>query len=155
MALNWAQKLKRVWKLSESQTAKDLYKRLYVAKERFRNAVAHAGFEKSYVSLMVHVEGLGAVPASLSGFSESIHYGPFPLDHDSFLAVCELFDSVDSYLREGRTRFALMFAESGLDLPFDNDTRAELEQSMDSESSFEELLEHYCFTAARHVNMEW
>jgi len=152
---SWTDKLKRIWKLSTDGGAKKLYDGLRDIKEQFRNSVAHGGLEKGDASLGVHIPGLDAVPARLSRFTESIHYGVFPLKDASFGETCSLFDSVDAHLRSGSTRYGMRFAESGLDVAFDAKSREEYQKAIESDDAFDELLNRLSYFADLHTNMDW
>lgn len=152
---SWTKKLKRIWNLANDRDAEKLYDELREIKERFRNSVAHGGFEKGNASLAVHIPGLGAVPATMSRFTKSVHYGVFPLKDVSFAETCALFDAVDSHLHSGRTRYAMRYAESGLDVAFDKKSRADYKKAMQSDESFDELLDRLAYFEDMHANMDW
>jgi hypothetical protein len=152
---SWTDKLKRIWDLADDNRAKRLYDELREIKERFRNSAAHGGFEKGDASLGVHIPGIGAVPAAMSRFMKSIHYRLFPLEEASFADTCVLFDAVDSHLRSGRTRHGMRYAESGLDVAFDGNSRLEYTEAMKSDEDFGGLLDRLEHSEETHVNMDW
>lgn len=152
---SWSDKLKKVWCLNSDKELKSLYDALHEIKERFRNPLAHGGFEKSGTSLGVHMQGLGAIPFRLSRFTESIHYGVFPLKDASFDEACDLFDKVDVKLRNGSTRYGMKFVESGLDVAFDKDSCDEYKSAMCSDEEFDKLLDRLSYFADMHTNMDW
>ncbi len=151
----WGAKVKRVWDLATDGEAKLLYDSLREVKERFRNSVAHGGFEKDGASLYVHLEGLGAVPARLSRFPESIEYGVFPLGETPFSDVCALFERVDTYLRDGPTRYGYRFAESGLDVAFNLESREEYLAATSSGERFADHVERLGYLWETQANMDW
>jgi hypothetical protein len=152
---SWIDKLKRVWDVAGNGIEKKLYDDLRDIKERFRNASAHGGFEKNNASLAVHFPIIGAIPAVMSRFTNSIHYRVFPLDEASFADVCLLFDAVDSLLHSGQAKYGLRYAESGLDVPFDEKSCAKYNDAMQSDEEFEEFLEERTYFVERHINMDW
>jgi hypothetical protein len=151
----WTDKLKRVWDLASDKDAKSLYDALREIKERFRNSIAHGGLEKGDASLAVHIPGLGAVPTRLSHFTESIHYGVFPLKNASFGEACELFNAVDAHLRNGSTRYGMRFAESALNVAFDAKSREDYQKAMQSDDDFDGLLGRLSYFDDMHANMDW
>ncbi len=151
----WIAKIKRIWDVIGSREEKALYDALREIKERFRNSITHGALEKGDGSLRVHISGLGAVPARLSRFTDSIHYDVFPLKEDSFDNACELFDAVDAHLRTNPTKYGMRFAEAGLDVAFDAKSREEYQNAMNCDVDFDELLERFSCVADRNANMEW
>jgi hypothetical protein len=151
----WKGKLKRVWNLPADKDAMALYDSLSAIKERFRNSVAHGGFEKGDSSLLIHLPGVGAVPATLSRFRRSAHYGWFPLKEASLSDVCALFDRVEAYLNDGPTHYGLRFAESGLDVAFDPESRQEYRDAALGEDLFEDFIEHLAGLSDMMTNMDW
>jgi len=77
------------------------------------------------------------------------------LDEASFADVCLLFDAVDSLLHSGQAKYGLRYAESGLDVPFDEKSCAKYNDAMQSDEEFEEFLEERTYFVERHINMDW
>ncbi|MCH7484923.1 MAG: hypothetical protein IIA90_07225, partial [Chloroflexi bacterium] len=152
---SWSAKLKKVWDLSVDKRAAKLYEKLVLIKEKFRNSLAHGGFEKRGETLAVHIQGVGAVPARLSRFKDSIDHGLFPLKEVSFREVCDFLDDVDAHLREGPTAGAMMFIESGLDVAFDEESRDRYTKAMQSDADLENLIEGLSRLEDIEVNMDW
>ncbi|MDO8613726.1 MAG: hypothetical protein Q7R32_13045 [Dehalococcoidia bacterium] len=155
MRANWREKLKAVWNVSTSRERKNLYDGLLEIKERFRNPITHGGFDASQSSLGIHMPYVGAIPANLSRFTESIHFGIFPLQEASFADACQLFDAVDKELWEGDTSYGMTFADSGLDVSFDAEMRKKYEAAMTSHEDFCDWLEGLGRYLDDLVNMDW
>jgi len=153
--VTWSEKLKRIWDLTKDRDAKTLYDELRTIKERLRNSLSHGALEKEGMSLFVHVPALGALPASLSRFTESIHYGVIPFREASFADACELFDRTDRYLANGPTRIGLKYAESGLDVAFDQRSVAGYNAVKGSEEALDELIEYHSYLSDQATNMDW
>jgi len=147
--------MKRIWDLASDRRAKALYDSLRDIKERYRNPTQHGGFEKNGLSLHVHLPKVGAVPARLSRFTEGVHYDFFPLKDASFSDVCELFDRVDAYLRDGPTFYGMRFAESGLDVAFDAKSHQDYQEAMESEEQFGEMIDRLAYITDTNANMDW
>lgn len=155
MRAKWREKLKAVWNVSASRERKKLYDGLVQIKERFRNPITHGGFDPSQSSLGVHIPYVGAIPANLSRFTESIHFGIFPLQEASFADACQLFDAVDKELWEGDTSYGMTFADSGLDVSFDAEMRKVYKAVMTSLEGFHGWLEGLSRHVDDLVNMDW
>ena len=155
IAGSWRHKYKRIFDLKKDREAKDLYDSLVAAKERYRNSVAHGGFEKGSSSLFVHFPVTGAIPVQLGRVAKGIHYSLYPIPAASFSEVTELFDRTDRYLRRGPTRFGFVYVDSGLDVPCDTDSVQKYKAAMCSVGAFKDFVKRESFLYARNVNMEW
>lgn len=152
---NWDDKYGRLFDLDKDKEAKRLYDRMKVAKERYRNPIAHGGFEKGGASLCFHVPTVGALPASLVAVRDSWTFSFIPIPEASYEEICVLFDDVDAFLARAHTRYGWKFAESGLDVVFDGKTREGYRQAMASEEAFEAMLEKLSLEVDYHRNMEY
>ncbi len=151
----WSDKYKRVLDIQSDAKAKEFYDRLIDIKEKYRNPLSHGLFKKDGASLFFHMPVVGAIPIYLSQFDPSIHYSVFPLVQSPFREICELLDSFDKYLRSGALRYAIEFAEAGLDIAFDAKSRTSYDAAMKSAKSFEEFLQYRAHLSDIHRNMDW
>jgi hypothetical protein len=152
---NWDDKYRRLFDVEKDKEAKRLYDRMKVAKERYRNPIAHGGFEKGGASLYFHVPTVGALPASLVAVRDSWTFSFIPIPEASYQEVCTLFDDVDAFLARAHTRYGWKFAESGLDVAIDGKTREGYRRAMVSDEAFEALLEKLRLEQDYHRNMEY
>lgn len=153
----WSEKYSTVFDLQRDLDAKLHYDRLVNIKERIRNVLAHGGFEKQDGSFFFHVPKYGAVPVQMSRVKDTLKFNVFaaPIPKDVFQRVCDEFDAVDDFLSKARTSMAWRWAESGLDVSFDNETAARYVKAASTWESFEEFIEHQSHLADRAVNMDW
>lgn len=135
----WSDKMKRVLPWADPKT-QDFYRRLISVKEKYRNTFAHGGFEKKGSSFYFHLPGIGAIPASMSGHRNSVYFYLFPLEENHFNEVCSLFDEFDDWLRDEALPAAWRFAESGLDMRFDQKHLDELLEVSADLKAFEEWI---------------
>jgi hypothetical protein len=154
MSANWTDKYKRVFDLDIDRKAKSLYDELIFVKEKYRNAITHGYFEKQGASLFFHSPPY-AVPILLSRFKDSIHYSFLPISEKSFKDVCSLFDRTDAFLKSGKTKYGVRYAESGLDVPFDSVFMSEYRSASTSDEAFKEFLDRTCYLADQSENMDW
>ena len=152
---NWDDKYGRLFDLDQDKEAKRLYDRMKVAKERYRNPIAHGGFEKGGASLHFHVPTVGAVPASLVAVRDSWTFSFIPIPEASYKEICVLFDDVDAFLARAHTRYGWKFAESGLDVVFGGKIRERYREAMASEETFEAMLHKLSLEVDYHRNMEY
>lgn len=151
----WRDKFKRIYDLAGDPEAHRLYGGLSDVAERYRNTFAHGAFGRQGGTLYFHVPGIGALPALLTRVAEAPHYqfpgfGEQPLDDSPF----ELFDKVDKWMREGPTREAFAFIESGLDLAFDAKTIGDLNKAIET-GTFSEYLDAQAYWDMIATNMDW
>jgi hypothetical protein len=151
----WDEKLKQVFDLSNDRQAKQYHDRLKSIKERFRNTLAHGGFEKGITSLHFHFKGVGALPAALSRHQDSWEFQFVPLPETTFEDVTKVFDEFDAYLETGPTKYGVQFAKTGLDVCFDADSRGRYSSATASDAEFGEMIAFLGYDHARHVNMDY
>jgi hypothetical protein len=152
---NWDDKYRRLFDVEKDKEAKRLYDRMKVAKERYRNPIAHGGFEKGGASLYFHVPTVGALPASLVAVRDSWTFSFIPIPETSYEDICALFDEVDAFLARAHTGYGWKFAESGLDVVFDGETRDVYHRAMASNESFDAMLDNFSLEEDYHRNMEY
>jgi hypothetical protein len=150
----WSGKFRGVFGTTD-QKAVQLLGTLSEIAETYRNTYAHGGFDKGRATLFIHIDGIGSVPATLTDFRRSPHFELYPFTPESFDAVSSRLDEVDTFLEQGRTRFAMRWIRSGLDVPFDKESRRQFTNAMKSEERFEALVRRRCDETDRYLNMEF
>ena len=153
----WSDKFKKLFDITKDTQAKKFYDQLDEIKEHYRNFYAHGGFEKGGASLYFHFPGLGAIPAQLSNIKERPHFNFFPVEEDSFYHICEVIDHLNEWLRSDYSgvKYAVKYAESGLNIPCDPENIRKIKDSMVSEEEFESLVKHCSYIADMHANMDY
>ena len=71
------------------------------------------------------------------GHRDRVHFNLFPIEADSFKEICGLFDEVDEWFKIKGMR-AWQYAESGLDLGFDEKSISEMLAAANTSASFED-----------------
>jgi hypothetical protein len=155
LAESWGAKFKRIIPLNNDVTAKKLYERLRLVKQRYRNTFAHGWFEKGASSLYVHFPPIGAIPAELSSTQHNITLQFRPLTAPTFASICQLLDEVDSYFSSGPLRFAVKYAKAGLDLAFDPKSIAKYKNASTNDEDFEAFIDREAYFQDQFVNMDW
>lgn len=150
----WIAKFKRIVDLEHDKAAHLLFMRLNQLKEKYRNTLAHGGFEKSGGLLYVHHLPIGAIPIQLSQFDQSIHFSILPLDEPTFQDVCDVLDECDQLLND-RAKYAMQYIQGGLDVSFSPESVAEYEAAMESDDAFLEFLDFESDRQDRATNMDW
>lgn len=150
----WSGKLRRILDIQSSPMC-DYYSRLVAIKEKYRNTFAHGGFEKKGASFYFHLSGFGVIPANMSGHKHSVHFNLFPIEAENFNKICSLFDEVDEWLKETGIPLAWRYAESGLDLRFDENHILEMLAAAADPDAFEEWLDKESYYADLYSNADY
>ncbi|MDP2316562.1 MAG: hypothetical protein Q8P41_26955 [Pseudomonadota bacterium] len=139
ISAKWGDKYRRILGLNgDAERAR--YEAIHDIKERLRNTFAHGGFEKGGASLYVQVDHHWPIPARMTGVVDSPLFRIVALDRAEFEEVCKLLDSFDAYLSE-RFPTGMLYARSGIDLPFSADYLKRLLEHAGDLSAFGDWLD--------------
>lgn len=150
----WSDKFKTVFAVENDPDAKRVYDRLRNVAEEYRNTYAHGGFDKRRGALFVHFPG-GAIPASLSESRRRIRTSFFPIAEPDVDEILSVLDETDEWFKSGPAAYGMMFAESGIDVPFDSDSLSDLQQRMTTLDDFENHLRGLSRWLDDQTNMDW
>lgn len=150
----WSDKIKRVMGL-ENPKIHNYYNRLLEVKEKYRNTFAHGGFEKKGQSFYFHLPEVGAIPASMSGYKDSVYFNFFPIREPEFRDVCILFDEFDSLLESVTLPQAWQFAKSGIDLILEENYLLAMLATVNNPKEFDEWLSKMTEMFYGYVNVEY
>jgi hypothetical protein len=153
VGLIWSEKLRRIFDIREP-CVQAFYDRLVHVKEKYRNTFAHGGFEKSGQSFFFHLPGFGAIPASMSGHRDSVHFNLFPIEKEGYEEICTLFDEFDSFLNKSLPA-TWRFAESGLNLVLAENNLSEMLNSSKDPTVFESWLEKESYLLDMYENADY
>lgn len=156
VGLSWRDKCRRVLDIDADVEAKKHYDALSRVADDLRNPNAHGGFDRQQSQIFVHMPGVGAIPANLTGAREPPTYF-FAATGDSRIEEAwRVLDATDDWLGTGPLRFARRLAESNVDISFDPDTRARLEAAAaNDDGSFDDLVHAIGEWQDRATNMDW
>jgi hypothetical protein len=150
----WSLKFKTVFDLNAEKSAKRFYDELGRVSEDYRNTFAHGGFDKSRAAIGFRIPGAGWLPAVLSDVRDSPHFNFVPASMADYRAICQLFDDLDAWLETGSAQDGVVWAKAGLDVRFDADFQADLEQAI-QEDRFIDLVDRAAYFADMHANMDY
>jgi hypothetical protein len=137
----WGEKIKKVFDLGSDPDASRHYNRLHDIAETYRNTYSHGGFDKEGAAVWVHLPDLGAVPARLSDIREAPHFELFPVDEEDLEEITKSFAEVDEWLRTAKTKYGIRFAEAGLDVVYDEESRRQHTEATADDDEFERYIE--------------
>lgn len=150
----WGEKWRRVVGHSDPK-ATQLRQQLADVVERWRNTYSHGGFEKGHdATIYLHTPGLGALPVGLSGVRDSPLFSFHAASEADIEGVFALFDEIDAYLAKTFPH-ALAWIESGLDVRFDIEFRAQVGSHIESDGGVQELIEAHAYGEDRIANMDF
>jgi hypothetical protein len=156
IAGRWGDKFKRVFDLAHNAQAQSLYEELRSAKEQYRDQLSHGGFERRGASLLVHLPRYGMYPATLPEYKGAdMEMFRIHIPEATFEELCALLDRVDAFLKGSETEFGMMFVRSGLNVAFDEDSRNEYLEAMETPEEFTDLISRQAYESERHMNMDY
>jgi hypothetical protein len=154
---SWTEKCKLLFDLNSDPEAKKHFDKLHDIKEKFRNFWAHGAFEKKGTSLFIHIPNVGALPVQFSEVKNNPHFDFFPVKESNFKGICKIIDDFERWLRTEKSGLsrAIMYIESGLDVPCDQKSIAEIREAMKSEEKLENLIKGKSYLWEKHANMDY
>ncbi|RNL62695.1 hypothetical protein EFK50_13160 [Nocardioides marmoriginsengisoli] len=148
----WSLKWKRV--IPACPEADEVFIRLKVAVEEFRNLDAHGGFGKKERALLIHTP-VGAIPARLTEGAGAVKATVIPDTPTGFPQACDVFDATDAFLQTGPMASAMQWIEAGIQVPFNADHRQMLKKAMSEvHEPFEATVNRYSELEDRVNNFE-
>lgn len=152
----WDEKFKVIVGLPLPRNAELLLGKMRKIKERIRNPFAHGGTENDGGSLYVHVPSIGAIPANLLSFRESVRFNFIPIELEDHDEVCATFDELENFLRTGPLSGAYRLLDAGLDPSFDSISLNEYAEAIrGGRQVLNMYIEGWCRAWEQHQNMEY
>lgn len=151
----WQDKYKRIFQIETDSNSKRFYDQLVNLKEKFRNTFAHGGFEKAGASLFIHLPNGGTIPIVLTKIKNSPHFNFVPIEKNKFNDICVLLDEFENWLKLGKLTQAIKYIESGLDVPFNEESIIQFRKAIisDEANKFDSLIEHWLFLRGQYRNI--
>jgi len=138
-ARSWRERFTLVLPLAQDRHLSQMYQQLLRMKQIWRDVPLH-GFG-GHAALLVPVPGLGLVPTSFESISTTVHFSHTPMREENARQALELLSSFDAWLAENeRTRYAVLYAQSGLEIPFSQERVEEIRSWMSSPEAFKNAL---------------
>lgn len=137
------------------ESERTVLEKLRQIKRKWRNTLAHGGFDYEGQTFLVQVPGLGSIPASLAKDESRFRFSNLPITHSDFQKICIILDECDSLLRNGRFKLAFQYIDAGLNLYLDEKSRREFNEALSCEEEMENFIEHQSYLEDMHTNMDW
>lgn len=152
----WTQKFNRIFYPNNNITFKQHYHKLENIKAKYRNSLAHGGFEKKGNPFFVHFPHVGAVPVALSKFKDTISGSYLPIEDSDYNNIVNVIDSfwndvncIEPYRRP------MKIIESGLHIVFCEEYKSKYKKAISDEDNLNIFLEKESYMADRETNMDW
>ena len=149
----WSKKVARILKPFDEQVQKH-HQNLLQIKEKYRNTFAHGGFEKNGQSFSFHLGGY-AVPVSMSGVRDSVHFNNISIDEAAFEYICSVFDAFDQHLSQVAIPAAWKYAGTGFDLPLDESYLQNLLTVCGHEEDYDDFLTCVGYKLDQYINVDY
>jgi hypothetical protein len=138
-ARSWRERFTLVLPVTQERQLSHMYQQLLRIKQTWRDVPLH-GFGGN-AALLVPVPGLGLIPTSFESTSTTVHFSHTPIREENARQVLALLSSFDAWLAENeRTRYAVLYTQSGLEIPFSQVRVEEIRTWMSSPEAFKNAL---------------
>ena len=150
----WGDKWKRVFDSKKNSEANRVYETLVKIKRKFRNPLAHGGFDSEGEGVWIQIMSLGAVPASMSRFGESIHSALNPIDEQAFTEIRTAFDKSDHFFKTGALQLGYKCVSAGIDVSFAAESISKYKEIVES-GDVQGFVEAELAGMDNATNMDW
>ncbi len=151
----WEKNFQKIFGEPPANKAERIVEKLKQVKRRWRNALAHGGFDYEGLTFFVQIPGLGAIPASLAKDERLFQFSNLPISHSDFKDICTTLDECDHLMKNGNLKQAFQYIDAGLNLYFDETGQRELKAALDCEESMKDLIEQQAYLEDMYTNMDW
>ncbi len=153
MGDRWRDKFKRIFSLEDPETKRH-YDNLSRIADTYRNPFGHGLFDSHGNAVYFHTP-IGPLPARLSKAEPQIRY-LFDFTEDVEPGdVWAKLDGADEWLRSSERSLPMKYIESGFDISFDEQSRAEYRDALLKPDEFDEYIEAKAYAVDRAMNMDW
>jgi hypothetical protein len=140
-SLHWHERFKEVLPVSVDAGLHDIYQSLLEIKRMLRDPVVH-GYGCAE-ALLVPMPHFGLIPVSYEPFAERFRLPWIAAEKEVVHRSKDVFDRFDRWLDcDERAQFALLYAKSGFEIPFQHQRLDEIRSWMSSREEFEHALQH-------------
>ena len=138
-ARSWRERFNIVLPIVQDRYLSQMYQQLLRMKQSWRDVPLH-GFGGN-AALLVPIPSLGLIPISFESISTTVQFSHTPIPEENARQALELLPSFDAWLAGNeRTQYAVLYAQSGLEIPFSQGRVEEIRSWMSSPEAFENAL---------------
>lgn len=142
LTLSWGNRFSKVFPVDTDDRIAEINKELLDIKRHYRDALLHGSMRRA--SLLVPLETLWAViPVDFDPRKRRIRVSWPPFPEVSARQVLDVFLTFDRWIENDQhMQYVLLYAESGLPIPFQQERVDKIRGWMSSREAFEEVLEN-------------
>lgn len=155
MGMTWKAKLRIILLYKTNRTASRYLEVLDEIKEQIRNPAAHGDYFKNGGSFNVHIEGIGAIPFTLTRAQQNFKFSDTSSSFMTAENIAKHFDEFDFYLNTSHTGFGMMYIKRNLPVAFDKKSVATCRRRIKTEKSTKKYIEDTLQEMNRAMNMDW
>jgi len=155
IGFNWKQKLQVILQHKVNTETNKKLEILDEIKEQIRNPISHGYFQKKGKSFYVHMNGLGAIPVTLTKSATKFKFSEFSSDYMSIETVLNHFDDFDKFLDTEKTRFGMRYIKRNLPVVFDKKSATKYRRRMRTEKSADNYINEVVQKLENMMNMDW
>ncbi|NMG09109.1 hypothetical protein [Brasilonema sp. UFV-L1] len=153
---SWEKSFQRIFgKPPANEAEQTVLEKLKQIKRKWRNTLAHGGFDYEGQTFFVQVPGLGSIPASLAKDESRFQFPSLPITYSDFKEICAALDECDALLKNGSFKLAFQYIDAGLNLYLDERSRRGLKAALSCEQEMVSFIEHQCYLEDMYTNMDW
>lgn len=155
VGMTWREKWRQLLATATDTRAKLMFDQLIEIKEEIRNPLSHGGFTKKGTSFFFHVEGIGALPALLTGHGRSFELSITRVPQGTYEDLCSRLDAIDAFLAESSLAPGVQYATAGLDVAFSTEFRKACKDAAESPEALDRFIDHQAYLTDMHANMDY
>ncbi|HEY1196539.1 hypothetical protein [Flavobacterium sp.] len=155
MGMTWKAKLRIILQYKTNRSASRYLEVLDEIKEQIRNPAAHGDYFKNGGSLYVHIEGIGAIPFTLTKAKQNFKFSDTSSSFMTGENIVKHFDDFDSYLETSNTGFGMMYIKRDLPVAFDKESVAACRRRTKTEKSTKKYIDDTLQEINRSMDMDW
>ena len=141
--LKWTNKYNRIFKPDQNKFYAKAYNQLKPIREKIRNTYTHGGINRKNSEILIHWDGMGAVPYNLTNSDDyqPIKYLSFNYD---FRADLDVFENFINEFKNGNMSLKYKLIESGMDIYYSEKQLQKLNKALESKETLYEYLDYEC-----------
>jgi hypothetical protein len=155
IGLDWKEKLKKILQHKTNKESSKFIEILDEIKEQIRNPASHGYFHKKGGSFYVHMDGLGAIPSTLTKSKTNFQFSFSSKEYMTFSEICSHFDDFDNFLDRYNTKFGMKYIKRDLPVAFDKKSSTTYKRRMVSENSTEKYIKETVRKLEDMMNMDF
>tara|TARA_R110000850_G_scaffold16697_1_gene51669 strand:+ start:5943 stop:7154 length:1212 start_codon:yes stop_codon:yes gene_type:complete len=152
---NWKDKLQIILEHKENKVANKKIEILDEIKQQIRNPMSHGYFHKGGKSFFIHMDGLGAIPFTLTKSATKYKFSDVSSSYMPYQTIIKHFDDFEEHLDSDFTKNGMMYIKRDLPVAFDKTSSTKYRRRMRTEKSTERYIKETINELENAINMDW